>query len=101
MKDKISHGGSAITMTEYEVREIDEFGDCQSVDHYPSKREALEAGKQALLASKAVAIEKHTSRRPVHLFNEPDRFTTIAVMGDKSALELWGWKPGESTHLED
>jgi hypothetical protein len=35
------------------------------------------------------------------MFGEPDTYTTLAVMGDKAALELWGWQPGESTWLED
>lgn len=102
MKDKISHGGSAITVTEYEVRDIDEYGDAQDVNHYGSKREAMEAANKSLATgSKAVAVEKHISRRPAFLFDEPDTFTTIAVMGDKAALDLWGWKPGESTWLEN
>jgi hypothetical protein len=101
MKDRITHGGSAITVTEYEVRDIDEYGDAQDVNHYENKREAIDAAKKALTAgTKAVAVEKHISRRPAFLFAEPDTFTTIAVMGDKSALELWGWKPGDTTWTE-
>ena len=101
MKDKISHGGSAITVTEYEVRHIDEYGDAQDVNHYENKRAAMDAAKKSLDAGyKAVVVEKHISRRPAFLFAEPDTFTTVAVMGDKAALELWGWNRGETTWLE-
>ena len=102
MKDRISKDGNRIISTEYEVRDIDEYGDAQDVNHYGCNREAMDAAKKSIAAgSKAVAVEKHIARRPAFLFPEPDTFTTLAVMGDKAALELWGWKPGESTWLED
>lgn len=93
MKDKISHGGSAVTITEYEVRDIDEFGDAQNVDHYSSKVEAMAAAKLLMdTGSKAVAVELHVSKRPSFLFKEPTKYTMVAVMGDIAALEAWGWK---------
>ena len=93
MKDKISHGGNVVTIAEYEVRDIDEFGDAQNVDHYPSKALALLAARQSIAAgSKAVAVELHVSKRPAFLFKNPNKYTMVAVMGDIAALEAWGWK---------
>jgi hypothetical protein len=110
MKDRISKDGSKIVVTEYEVRLLNADGVCEDVCHYPTKAEAMAEAKRLLAAGyyqteatriKAVAVEKHISRRPAHLHAEPDTFTTLAVMGDKDALEMWGWRPGESTWLEN
>lgn len=88
-------------LIEYEVRWLDEYGDAQIVDHYPTKKEALSVARGRFPQGiKAVAVEKHVSKRPAYMYGMPDVFTTIAVFGDKSALELWGWQPGESTWLE-
>jgi len=110
MKDRISKDGNRITATEFEVRPLNADGDSEDVLHYPTQATAMAEAK-ALLAIgyyqteetpiKAVAVEKHVSRRPAHLHSEPDTFTTLAVMGDKAALEMWGWQPGESTWLEN
>jgi hypothetical protein len=104
MKDKISHGGSAITVIEYEVREIDEHGDSQDVHHYENRREAIAAAKKLMAwgnAPKAIVIEKHVSKRPTFLFNEPDVFKPVCVLGDRDALEAGGWLKMETSWLED
>ena len=110
MKDRISKDGSRITATEFEVRPLNADGDSEDVLHYPTASAAMAEAKALLAAGyyqteatpiKAVAVEKHVSRRPAHLHAKPDTFTTLAVMGDKAVLELWGWQPGESTWLEN
>jgi hypothetical protein len=102
MKIKNYKDGCRSSLTEYEVREIDQYGDCQDIDHHDTQAEAMQRAKAKIAAGVlAVAVERHISRRPAHMFGEPDTFTTLAVMGDKAALELWGWQPGESTWLEN
>lgn len=94
MKDRISHNGSAITVTEYEVRDIDEYGDAQDVNHFDSKCEAMDATRRFMADGvKAVVVQKHISRRPTFLFAEPDTYIFIAAMGDNASLEAGGWKP--------
>jgi len=93
MKDKVSHGGSAITIREYEVRDIDEFGDAQDINHYGSKAEAMAAAARLLSdgAAKAIVVELHTSKRPAFLFKNPTTYKRIAEMGDRDALLAGGW----------
>jgi hypothetical protein len=101
MRDKISKDGTKIIATEYDVREIDQYGDTFDIDHSGGKADAMKAAKGLInRGAIAVVVEKHTSRRPAHLFAEPDTFTTVAVFGDKKVLDLWGWQPGSSTWTE-
>lgn len=91
MKTKISRNGSAITTTEYEVRDIDEYGDAQDVNHFDNRKDAMTAAAKLMAqGARAVVIEQHTRRSPAHMFAEPDSYKTIAVMGDKASLALWG-----------
>lgn len=91
MKSKISHGGAAITTAEYEVRELDEHGDVLDVNHYETKREAMTWAEKLLRRSAAVVVELHIMKYPAHLFHEPSKYTTIATMGNVSALTEGGW----------
>ena len=88
--------------TEYEFRELNADGDSTDIHHFETKAEALAAARAHIAAGGlAAAVEKHVCNYPAHLFNVPQVFTTIAVFGDKAALELWGWEPGDSTWLEN
>lgn len=75
-----------IKIVEFEVRKIDEFGDCQDVNHFESLALALDYAKTL----GTWVIEKHTSKRPAHLFGEPDKFEVMACAGNKEALINWG-----------
>lgn len=102
---RVSKGGNRIVMTEWEVRDIDEHGDAQSVDHFSTKDKALAAaqekvkrlplrapltgGGEQVIA--ALVVEKHVSRRPAHLSRDPDVYTTVATFGSAEALRAGGW----------
>jgi hypothetical protein len=91
MKTRVTHNGSAITMTEFEVREIDEHGDAQDVNHYNDASSALIAAQRLISTGvAAVVVERHTSRHPAHLFGTPDTYALIARFGNRSALKAWG-----------
>lgn len=93
MSEKIFKDGCRMTNTEYEFREINADGDSVDVHHYETKAEAISEAKAHVAGGGlAAAVEKHISRYPAHLFNEPQTFTMLAVFGDKSALKLWGWE---------
>lgn len=101
MTTKLWKDKNRMTITQYEVREIDEYGDALHVNLFDSESKALDEARKLLANGViAVAIEKHVSKYPAFRFSDPETFTTIAVMGDKAALELWGWTQGESTWLE-
>lgn len=91
MKSKVSHGGAGLTTAEYEVRELDEHGDVIDVNHYETKREAMEHAEKLLTHSAAVVVELHIMKYPAHLFDEPSKYTAIATMGSVSALTEGGW----------
>lgn len=90
---RVSKDGHRITLTEYEVRTLDLYGDSIQVLHFPTREAALaaaphEIGKDGCMA---VAVEKHVSKRPAFLASEPDKYTVIATFGDRKALEEGGW----------
>lgn len=89
MNQRISKDGNRVTMTEWEVRTLDQYGDALDVTHWPN--EAMARAYVVTLASSAWVIEKHTSRRPAHLFANPDVYVTVAKGGDESALRDGGW----------
>lgn len=90
--DRITHGGSAIVSTEFEVRTIDTFGDVENVDHFDSRVLALAAARATLArGAVAVVVEKHIRRRPAFLFDEPETYRTVATLGDPAALAEGGW----------
>lgn len=87
MKSKLTHGGSAIIETEYEVREIDEYGDCINVNHYDNLREA----RKATANLKCWVIEKHVRKSPARLFKHPNIYDTITYGGNKRWLNAGCW----------
>ena len=68
-----------ITITEYAVNGINDYGDISFVDTYPNKKEALVAAYQLIQDPDyaCVEVEKHIMKRPAHLFGEPDIHQTI------------------------
>lgn len=92
MKDKITHGGSAITTREYEVRLIDTYGDVEETLFCQTKREAMAAAEKAICdGANAVVVELHIQKMPARLFAEPDTYETVARLGNLDALEQGGW----------
>jgi hypothetical protein len=93
MPEQVSKDNSRVTITEYDVREIDEYGDCQDVNSYPTLEDAKRAvvGIDMTGEIRAAVIEKHISKRPAYLYSNPDTYKTVARYGDKDALEDGGW----------
>lgn len=93
MTDKVSKDGNRLVVTEYETRTIDQYGDVENVCHWASKAEAIAYARKLVDDSSALAVvvEKHISRRPAFLFNEPDTYRTVATFGNVQALEAGGW----------
>jgi hypothetical protein len=75
--------------TEYEVRELDQYGDAIDVSHFRSRATAMDFAKR--LQCVACIVEKHVKRYPAHLFRLPDSYATLATFGDKVALTEGGW----------
>lgn len=93
MPERVSKDGNRVTITQFEVRELNADGDAIDVSHYETKTEALAAALRLIESgSLAVGVEKHVSRHPAHLAAEPDTYTTLAVFGDRDALEAGGWE---------
>jgi hypothetical protein len=94
----VSKSGNRVTIVEYEVREINPFGECIDVDHYETLAQAKTVVERqerfSTIGEDAVAalvIEKHTSRRPSHLYSEPDTYETELTVGCTKALRAGGW----------
>jgi hypothetical protein len=91
------------TLTEYEVREINMFGDAIDVNHYDSEAEAMAfalrvsrwlPGPEVVAEYRAVAIavEKHTSlANRVQGRTGRSTYVLLATFGDPGALKLGGW----------
>ena len=93
MPQKVSKDGNRVVIVEYEVREVDEFGDAIDTDHYETETEALQAAEKSRWSEEAAAVvvEKHTSRRPSRLYDKPDTYETVHTSGDEQALRYGGW----------
>ena len=92
MPTKVYKDKTRCAVTEYEVRTINEDGDAEDVEHFETEIEARKAAAEIIETSAvAVAIEKHTSKRPHFLFAEPDVYKTIATFGSTLALSNGGW----------
>lgn len=76
---------------EFDVREIDEFGDCVDVDHDETEAKALiNAGRRLGGDVKAVVVELHTGWHCPECGISSDEYTVLHAMGDKAALAEWG-----------
>lgn len=89
MPQRTSKDGNRVILTEWETRQLDAYGDAVDVTHWDS--EALARAYAAKLTCPAWVIEKHTSRRPMRFFAEPDTYVTVTHGGDPSALREGGW----------
>lgn len=96
MSERVSKNGNRVTVTEYEVREINIDGDAINVDHHDTKSAALKQADAYHFAPGgvvvAVVVEKHVSKYPHH--GEPDQFTTLYSNGSRDALVAGGWLEG-------
>jgi hypothetical protein len=90
MPQKIHKGGNRVTITEYSISEIDEFGDIQDVDHAETEERAIEKA-HAASDWDAVVVEKVVRRHPAREFDRPVSFTTIYTAGNRDALIAGGW----------
>jgi hypothetical protein len=98
MHTKISKDKNRLTVTEYDVRPIDENGDvidpvpCRSFAEARAVAEEIEKfGKHGGVSVAALVIEKHVARYPAHLFAEGDTYTLLEARGNRSALVAGGW----------
>lgn len=93
MPERISKDKVRLTVIEFEVRSIGKYGDAQEVWHFETKQEAVEYAKKILPKQVAVIVEKHTSKYPSFLHDEPSKFIILTTFGDTDALEAGGWIP--------
>lgn len=96
MPIKISKDSHKVINIEFETRQIDINGDSFDVSHYETKEEAIKYAEEILRENNhgdcvAVVVEKHISKYPKHLFNEPDKYSIIFTKGDEKALKLGDW----------
>lgn len=80
-------------LIEYELRTIDQFGDVIDIDRFESKEAAIASGRSVLARGEiaAIVVEKHTSCRPSHMFNDPDKYEKVFSAGTEQALSDGGW----------
>jgi hypothetical protein len=82
------------SMTEIEVRAIDQHGDVLDVlGHFPTLREARQYIPELKGETVAWVIERHTSYEWAS--GKPHRYKVLASGGDMNALRGGGWVPQE------
>jgi hypothetical protein len=91
MPSKISKDGNRVTTIEWEVREIDQYGDAVDVNHFETLKEAELFARDLAKRVTAVVIEQHVSKRPAHLFGSPDTYSIVWFDGSQDALRVGGW----------
>jgi hypothetical protein len=92
MTDKLSKDLHTVTVTEFEVRELDRFGDALDVKHFATLEEAKTEARRLMDSQKSVAVvvEKHISKRPAR--GTPDVYKPVFMLGDWKALREGGWR---------
>jgi len=89
---KVYKDGCRVAYTEFEVRPLDEHGDCVDVEHYDTKKEAIAVAHEHMRkGALAVVVEKHVSRHPAHLFKEADSYKLLLALGDPAILQEGDW----------
>jgi predicted small metal-binding protein len=89
MKTKKLYCGSVSKTCEYEVRELDEDGEALDVNHFDSKREAMDHMKRIESRAVAIVVEKVTKYFPARFGD--DKYERIAFIGNQDALRMGGW----------
>ena len=90
---KVYKDGCRVAYTEYEVRPLNEHGDCIDVDHFDTGQESIaSAHKYMAGGALAVVVEKHVSRYPACMFRESDTYKTLLRLGSATILERGNWK---------
>jgi hypothetical protein len=91
--EKISKDKTRLTVTEYELRWLDLYGDSQDVIHCETEAEAREYVRRDAFATGIAAwvIEKHVTRYPAYLFADASVYTKIGSGGDLESLHMGGW----------
>lgn len=96
--------GVGLKTTEYDVRQLNIWGDAQDINFYETKEEAIKEARKIRSAEPAenpddrivaVVVEKHVTKMPAHLFGDPNVYTPLLVIGDKQALSEWGWEASD------
>ena len=96
MSTKYYDSGSRMVTITYEVRVLDSHGDAIDVRVRETLADAiLDAERMMSRDAAAVVIEKHTARRPSHIYDIPDSHRTVAQFGDKSAIAAWAGEDGQ------
>jgi hypothetical protein len=93
MPKKISKNKNRVTITEYQVSEIDIDGEIENVSgSVETKDEAIELAKRIVGDDVlAVVVEKVVTRHPMHLYNDPQTYDVIFTIGDQQALLAGDW----------
>ncbi len=91
MPEKISKNKNRVIIVEFEVRDIDEFGDSTGTEFFETEAEAVRFALAYRGAATATVIEEHISRRPSFLYAEPDSYTIVFTAGSRDALQAGGW----------
>lgn len=87
-----NRSSNKMTITEYQVREIDADGDAIDVQSFDAETAAVEhASHVAARGAVAVVVEKHIARYPAWAHETPDTYRTISTQGDPEALRAGGW----------
>lgn len=93
MPKKISKNQNRITITEYQVSEIDIDGEIDNISgSKETKKEAIELAKRIVGDDVlAVVVEKVVTRHPMHLYSDPQTHDVVFTIGDQQALSAGDW----------
>jgi hypothetical protein len=91
MPQRITHDGSGVTITEFDLRYLNADGESVDVDHFETKLEAIRAARKYAFGEEVVAlvVEKHVSKHPAHWHDQPRAYTTVLELGNADALAAW------------
>lgn len=92
MPRKCDCGRKTTRFDEFDVREIDQYGDAQNVSHFDSLQEAKAEAADVLVGEiVASVVEHHVGVCCDECGIRDDEYETVATAGDEKALREGGW----------
>lgn len=85
MPKRVTHGGTGLTVTEFQISTYDEFGDFIDTDHAETKAEAITLAKRWAEnledGAIGVLVDRTVKKYPSHWHDQPNTFEEIATFG--------------------
>ena len=86
MPEKSLMNGTAVRITEFQIKEFDKFGDFHQIECLEDRKEAIKKANEWYKDLEdgiiGILVEKVVNYHPSHLFDKPTRYTEVVCLGN-------------------